>query len=102
MRKLKMKKTIGFLALILVGVGSVYAADPDPFATAASKITGMSSSMMDLFDVLIGVGLIFGGVHVFIKMKTGEGSEGKKALMNTGGALLFAIVIRVIIGTFIN
>jgi len=64
MRKLKMKKTIGFLALILVGVGSVYAADPDPFATAASKITGMSSSMMDLFDVLIGVNLLREGLDM--------------------------------------
>ena len=102
MRKLKMKKTIGFLALILVGVGSVYANDPDPFATAADKIGGMSASMLRLFDVMIGVGLLIGGVYVFFKLKTGEGSEGKKALMNTVGALLFAIVIRVIIGTFIN
>ena len=100
MKKLKMKKTIGFLALVLVSVGSVYA--EEPFATAANEIGSLSDSMLTLFDVMIGVGLLIGGVFVFFKMKTGEGSEGKKALMNTIGALLFAIVIRVIIGTFIN
>jgi len=82
---------------------AIQSSDTRAFSDDEYKEKGLAvvSDVSD-YDVLIGVGLIFGGVHVFIKMKTGEGSEGKKALMNTGGALLFAIVIRAIIGTFIN
>jgi len=100
MKTQTIKKLIIFGAFALM-IGYKAFAQNDPFDAAAESISGFGSSMLRLFDVLIGVGLLIGGIFVFYKMKTGEGSEGKKALMNTVGAILFAVVIRVIVQMFL-
>lgn len=100
MTRFKQKLILSVLSLL--GMISTYGAntDPDPFGTINDSISSWIPGMKTLFNTLIILGILIGGVFTFYKMKTGEGSESKKAVMNFIAAILFAVTVRIFLGIF--
>jgi len=100
MKTIMNKKTIAILILLFGTVTASFAQNNDPFSTINDGVAAWIPGMKSLFNTLIILGILIGGVFTFYKMKTGEGSEGKKAVLNFIAAILFAVTVRVFLGIF--
>ena len=94
-------KKLFFTFLTLLVYNGYSQNNNNPINTINTELSSWVEPMLTLFNTVIGLGVIIGGIIVFYKMKSAEGSEGRKALMTFLTAIAVAMFIRVLVGLFV-
>lgn len=99
-KNLKYQKTLRiakgvFIVALLLAPGLL-------FADVNGEISKWTQNARRIAKSIIGLAAIGGGVIVYQKMQSDDGSSGKKALMSYIGALVFAALLFVLIDEIIK
>lgn len=96
---MKKQKKLLIIAMAMIFTNSLFS-QVDPFAGINSEITTWKQSMITLYDTIMVIGVLIGGVVLYFKMKSAEGAEGKKAALNFFAAVIIAVLVRGLISLF--
>ena len=95
----QVKKKISILSVVLL-ISVIGYSQVDPFEGINDTVSDWKSSMLTLYDTLMVIGILIGGIVLYFKMKSAEGSEGKKAALNFFAAVIIAVLVRGLISLF--